>query len=429
MLVIAEYAELTDTGRQRRSNEDAVLATPPVFVVADGMGGAQAGEVASQIAIQEFAGGLPDEGNPEQRLAAVARAANARIHELASSDRQRAGMGSTLIAAYVDGDGVAIAHVGDSRAYRWRDRRLERLTRDHSLVAMWIEQEEITEEEAEEHPQRSVITRALGPEPSVEVETQTSPARSGDVFLLCSDGLTSMIPDPELSELIAAGGTLAQIADRLVAEANERGGRDNITVVLFRVAAGGGAGAGAAANRATDSPDAPALDATQVGTAAPTAAEVRAAVAQATAATAPRSTAADGGGAPGARDDGSPRVIPPRPPSAAPAPRRRSARHARRYAFATFVVLVLVAVGVAAYIALQDIYFISTTPDGFVTVDRGLPYDLPLGIHLYSVVFRSGVAVDELPPARRAALLNQKLRSQDDAFGLVRDIDAGTLTP
>ncbi|MGI8921503.1 MAG: Stp1/IreP family PP2C-type Ser/Thr phosphatase [Solirubrobacteraceae bacterium] len=443
MLQIVDYAELTDTGLQRRSNEDALYASPPVFVVADGMGGAQAGEVASGIAIDAFAGGLPSTGSAEERLAAVARDANTRIHELASADRQRAGMGSTLIAAYLDGDGVAIAHVGDSRAYRWREGELERLTRDHSLVGMWIERGDITEEEAEEHPQRSVITRALGPEPNVDIETQTSPARPGDLFLLCSDGLTSMIPDAEIGALLGSGGALKEIAERLVGEANSRGGRDNITVVLFRV--GGGAdtatGEQPAAGEADAAAQADEAGVTQVGESAPTAAEVRAALAAsqpAAAAQAPAEAGAEARSpwlvAPDATatdaqvgEGEGRRTIPPRPPAPPPQPRRR--RHARRYAFATFVVLVLVALGVGGWLASRDVYFVSTTPDGFVAVDRGLPYDLPFGVHLYSTVFRSGVAADELAPARRATLLNHKLRSQSDAFSLVRDIDAGKLTP
>jgi serine/threonine protein phosphatase PrpC len=412
MLTIAEHVELSDTGMQRRTNEDSVLSIPPVFVVADGMGGAQAGEVASGIAIEAFAGGLPESGSSEARLAAVAEAANARIHELSSSDRARAGMGSTLVAAYVDGDGVALAHVGDSRAYRWRDGELERLTRDHSLVGMWIERGDITEKEAEEHPQRSVITRALGPEPTVDVETQTAPARSGDIFLLCSDGLNSMVGDPELSSLFAAGGTLEQLAHRLVDEANRRGGRDNITVVLFRVEEG---------EESEQSP----IDATRVGESALSASELRAALARQQAA----ATAASPTDAPAEEALPAARKIAPRPPPSDRKRPRRSRRRARGLAFATFLALVLTAVLVGGYIAIQDVYFVSTTPDGFVAVDRGLPYDLPFGISLYSTVFRSGVAADELQPTRRKTLLDHRLRTQDDAYGLVRAVDAGQVTP
>ena len=235
MLRAADTTCKTDTGRQRRDNEDNAYARAPVFVVADGMGGAQAGEVASRIAIEAFEGGLPDAGSPEERLRTLVREANHEIYERARADRQRAGMGTTLTAAYVDDAHVAIAHVGDSRAYLFRDGTLQRLTQDHSLVDELVRRGKLTEEQAAEHPQRSIITRALGPEPDVEVDTWTYPARAGDVVLLCSDGLTSMISEERVREILAAHSNLDAAADALINEANEAGGRDNITVVLFRL--------------------------------------------------------------------------------------------------------------------------------------------------------------------------------------------------
>ena len=164
MLRAADTIAQTDTGRQRQGNEDSAFARAPVFVVADGMGGARAGEVASKIAIQAFEQGLPDTGSAEERLAARAREANERIHELSRSERELEGMGTTLTAAYLDDSEVAIAHVGDSRAYLFRDGKLKRLTKDHSLVEELVDRGKLTEEQAAEHPQRSIITRALGPE-------------------------------------------------------------------------------------------------------------------------------------------------------------------------------------------------------------------------------------------------------------------------
>jgi PPM family protein phosphatase len=162
--------------------------------------------------------------------------ANRRIHERSQSDAQRAGMGTTVTAAYVGEDDVTVAHVGDSRAYLLRDGDLIRLTRDHSLVGELVARGKLTEEQAESHPQRSVITRALGPEPNVEVDVEAFPARAGDVFLLCSDGLTSMVHEPQLKPLLAdRSRPLEQIGRELIAAANEAGGRDNITVILFRV--------------------------------------------------------------------------------------------------------------------------------------------------------------------------------------------------
>ena len=194
MIRAAETIQMTDTGRQRRDNEDSMYVRAPVFVVADGMGGAQAGEVASRLAVEAFEQGLPDSGSPEERLADRVREANRRIHELSHADHERHGMGTTLTAAYLDDSHLAIAHVGDSRAYLFRDGELQRLTQDHSLVGELVRKGKLTEEQAEEHPQRSIITRALGPEASVEVDTWTYPVKDGDILLLCSDGLTSMVP-------------------------------------------------------------------------------------------------------------------------------------------------------------------------------------------------------------------------------------------
>ncbi len=235
MLRAADTIAKTDTGRQRRGNEDCVLARPPVFVVADGMGGAQAGEVAAGIAVEAFAQGLTGSGTVEQRLASLAREANRRIFDIASTQRERAGMGTTLTAAYLDGSQLVIAHVGDSRAYLFRDGSLTRLTQDHSLVDELVRRGKLTEEEAAEHPQRSIITRALGPEADVDVDTWTYPVRAGDLLLLCSDGLTSMISEERVGQILGRSEELEGAAQALINEANQAGGRDNITVVLVRL--------------------------------------------------------------------------------------------------------------------------------------------------------------------------------------------------
>src|SRR4051812_29863963 len=235
MLRIAEQWVDSDLGRQRQGNEDNYFVRAPLFVVADGMGGAQAGEVASEMAVESFGDGLPD-GTPAEGLVHIITEANRRIHERSRTEQQRAGMGTTVTAAYVGEDSVVVAHVGDSRCYLLRDGDLIRLTRDHSLVDELIRRGKLTEEQAESHPQRSVITRALGPEPDVEVDVEAFPARAGDVFLLCSDGLTSMVHEPKLKPLLTdADRSLQQTGRALIAAANEAGGRDNITVILFRL--------------------------------------------------------------------------------------------------------------------------------------------------------------------------------------------------
>ncbi len=235
VLRVAEQFAESDTGRERVGNEDALIARAPIFAVADGMGGARAGEVASRLAVAAFEAGLPAGEGCEQELAARAREANVRIHELARDDARHAGMGTTLSVALVDERDVVIAHVGDSRVYVLRAGGLARLTEDHSLVGELVRRGQLTEREAAEHPQRSVITRALGPEPVIEVDTLTYPARPGDVFLLCSDGLTSMVGEDALARVLRETATLSEAGRRLIEEANAAGGRDNITVVLFRL--------------------------------------------------------------------------------------------------------------------------------------------------------------------------------------------------
>ncbi|MSW96609.1 MAG: Stp1/IreP family PP2C-type Ser/Thr phosphatase, partial [Actinobacteria bacterium] len=236
MLRVAEHAERSDTGRQRRANEDAVLARSPLFAVADGMGGAQAGEVAARIAVETLEQGLPPGStSAEQRLGQLVREANARIHQLSLSDDARAGMGTTLTALHVGADDVTLVHVGDSRCYRLRDGALERLTSDHSLVEELVRQGRLSPQEAEDHPQRSIITRALGPELDVEPDGQTLRGRAGDLYVLCSDGLTSMIGDPKLAEILTSAPSLRDATVQLVDAANAAGGRDNISVVLLRL--------------------------------------------------------------------------------------------------------------------------------------------------------------------------------------------------
>ena len=236
---VTDTAGFTDPGRKRRRNEDSFVIDPPLFAVADGMGGAQAGEVASRLAaaaFREFHDA--DDLDPEERLAAIIQEANRRIYERAAGDAQVSGMGTTITAALVVADALVIGHVGDSRAYRLRGGKFEQLTDDHSLVADLVRSGRITPEEADAHPQRSVITRALGTDSEVDVDTFTVQAASDDLFLICSDGLTTMVDDEEIRDLVTRARDLEQAGKGLVKAANKAGGEDNITVVLFRVAAG-----------------------------------------------------------------------------------------------------------------------------------------------------------------------------------------------
>ena len=405
MLRVVEQYAASDTGRQRPANEDSLLARAPLYVVADGMGGAQAGEVASRIAVESFQAGVSDATHPELALAALAQAANARIHELSRANAEHAGMGTTLTAAYVGEREVAIAHVGDSRAYCLRDGELLRLTDDHSLVDELLRQGRLTPEEAVEHPQRSVITRALGPEDAVEVDTRSFQARAGDVYLLCSDGLTTMISEEEIAAAMLAYPRLPEAGEALIAAANDAGGRDNITVVLVRLDEFELAG--------------DAADVHDTGVMAQARAPQASALPQPLAWTQPALAQPQGLELPAPVPRRSPRQ-----PQGAGAVRggRPSFRipHAGALAF-TLVVLGMLAA--AGYLAFQNVYFIATNDRGLVTMYEGLPYKLPGGLQLYSSVYVSGVSASTLTGEQRRKLLSHSLRSEADAGSLVRSIE------
>jgi PPM family protein phosphatase len=407
MLRAAETIVRTDTGRQRRGNEDSSYADPPVFVLADGMGGAQSGEVASQMVVDAFADGLPADGTPEERLSVVVQRANREIHERSQNEIENAGMGTTVTAAYLENDAVAIAHVGDSRAYLFRDGELSRLTEDHSLVEELLRGGKLTEEEAFEHPQRSVITRALGVEPIVEIDTWTYPLRPGDVVLLCSDGLTDMLPESQIQQALVDSSDLSAAADRLIHDANVAGGRDNITVVLFRVAMAGAGG----------------LDVDQ-----PT--EMSSAV---------RAPARSGSGRGGPA--GPPQPVKPAPLARLqgwrphmPAGFVQPAQHERHFgvlgktvAGLTAVLFVAFLIGAAGYIASRQLYFLGTNGQGTVVVYRGFPYVLPFGIPMYETFYVSGVPASTIPANRRGTLLNHAMRDQTSATQLVNSLELGKI--
>ena len=386
MLRIDDQAFRTDTGRQRNANEDSFFVRAPIFVVADGMGGAQAGEVASKAAADAFDVDLPD-GPPEQVLRETILAANRTIHELARADPSRAGMGTTLTAAIVDavGEEVAIGHVGDSRAYRLRAGKLEQLTRDHSLVEEMRRKGQITDAQAEDHPQRSIITRALGPEPEVEPDLQTVAAAAGDVFLICSDGLTTMLGEEQIAKLLAGASSMSAAVRALVDEANRAGGRDNITALAFRLE-------DAAAPQQSHE------DATLIGSTAAEAGLTTTEVRRRAAAAA----ASD------RRDQ-----------LAAKQPRRGLRRALKVLA----VLVVLGAIAFGAWYGNRQVWFLGTDDSGRVALYRGMPYELPFGIKLYDERYASPIQTSSLPPRRQDAVTGHDLRSRGDATSLVEDIE------
>ncbi len=392
MLRVAEQYSGSDTGRQRRANEDSLMVRSPLFVIADGMGGAQAGEVASHVAVESFQSGLPDSSHPEHALAALAQEANARIHELSHTNAEHAGMGTTLTAIYVGEEEIAIAHVGDSRAYCLRNGELLRLTDDHSLVDELLRQGRLTPAEAIEHPQRSVITRALGIEGTVEVDTRVFRGLAGDVYLLCSDGLTTMIDESLIVEVLISHTALREAGEALIAAANEAGGRDNITVVLVRLED---------VQAAAPPPESEQTTLTGLPAVAPATSSLPIVPAER-------------------------RVRAPRPaPTAQDRAGRR--RRTRRLVLLACTLVVLGLIGSAAYLALQSIYFIGTNERGLVALYEGVPVKLPGGLTLYSSRYVSGVSASTVPQGRRRTLLDHSLRSEENAASLIHSLELGEL--
>ena len=232
-------AALSDCGSKRPSNEDSfgISAEHGVYIVCDGMGGAAAGEVASSLAVGEVLRLLSGRGESEplnEAIEEAIRAANETIHSRAEADIQLNGMGTTLVGLVTEGKRVLVFNVGDSRCYLLHKRKVKQISQDHSLIEEQVRMGRITPEEALRSPLRNVITRALGTQPSVEPDIFELKAEAGDIFLLCSDGLTGEVPDPQIESLLAADLPLEEICANLVEAANHAGGHDNITCVLVR---------------------------------------------------------------------------------------------------------------------------------------------------------------------------------------------------
>jgi protein phosphatase len=411
VLRVVEQYSLTDVGRQRSANEDAFFEVggTQVFAVADGMGGARAGEVAAKAAVDALAGVAGSDSIGERELAEVVEKANRRIYELSQGDESLAGMGTTMTTVAVGDTDISIAHVGDSRLYRFRDGELEKLTHDHSLVDELVRAGKITPEEAEVHPQRSIITRALGPEPEVEVERMTYPARSGDVYLICSDGLTTMVPEDAVAAILRGRSSLEQAATELVRAANEAGGRDNVTVVMFKLGEEGEAGRDAGATMVAGDTESLRSEDVQAAVAAAAEREPE---------TARDATMVFG-------DEQTKRL---REEGAARAPDRGARRtRLRRWVTAAVVTLVVLAVGVGFWVGSRQFYFVGTDDRGLVALYRGLPYELPFGLELWDKEYSTGVPARLLPESRRDRVLDHRLRSKGDATDLVKQVERGEL--
>jgi protein phosphatase len=372
-VTLGRSASVTDTGRRRRHNEDAYVCEPPLFAVADGMGGAQAGELASGLAAAALRDEASELSGGEQRVDDLIQEANRRIYQRQSEDASASGMGTTMTVALVEDGRVAIGHVGDSRAYLIRDRKLEQLTEDHSLVAELVRSGKLSPEEAEGHPQRSVITRALGTDPDVDVDTFSVETKPGDLFLLCSDGLTSMVGDEAiLREVERNREDLGAAAKALVRAANKGGGEDNITVVFFEIA---GDQDGHDLERTVALP-------------------------------------------PVEQEDDTLDEYDGVRPVAVEQPDEN--RHAgRRALLALLVLLVIVAVCGGAVWGLWRSHFVGAESDGHVVVYQGLPWNVVGSVKLYRPVYVSPLLAAQLSQAERKQLFDHTLRSDGSARAAV----------
>ncbi len=250
--LIIDAAGETNVGRKRNHNEDnfELLEDQGVFLVCDGMGGHASGEVASQLSIDTIKAFLTDttddpdrtwpykldrtKGYEENRLVTSVKLANLRIYQTSQRDGKKRGMGTTFVGLFAADDGAYIAHVGDSRCYRYRQGKLEAMTEDHSLLNDYIKMKRLTPEEIENFPHKNVIVRALGMKDTVKVDTRFELPEDGDTFLLCSDGLAGPVSDAEISEILGSTKDIKALASRLIERANQNGGPDNITAVLVR---------------------------------------------------------------------------------------------------------------------------------------------------------------------------------------------------
>jgi protein phosphatase len=387
---LGQSAAVTDTGRRRRRNEDAYVCEPPLFAVADGMGGAQAGELASSLAaavLRDDSGEI--EGDGEGRVNELIQQANRRVYQRQARDAAASGMGTTMTVALVEDDHVAIGHVGDSRAYLIRASKLEQLTEDHSLVAELVRSGKLSPEEAESHPQRSVITRVLGTDPDVDVDTFSVATRSGDFFLLCSDGLTSMVDDETILAAVAEHRSdLPAAAKALVRQANRRGGEDNITVVCFEIT-------GDQEERTVILP--PPEDGEVTSDEEKTLDELDRVPA----------VAVENGDA----------------------PRREKPRRRRAPWIAALTLVVLAVASGFVVWSFWRSHFVGAEADGHVAVYQGLPWNIAGNVHLYRTVYVSPLLAAQLSQAERRKLFDHSLRSEGSALDEVhlyeRQIGAG----
>ena len=390
---VGQHASLTDTGRKRLRNEDSIVVVSPLFAVADGMGGAKGGQLASQLAAAVFSDHASSSAiDGETLLRALVTEANRQVFARAQSDTSLAGMGTTVTAALFEDGRLAIVQVGDSRAYRMRAGVLEQLTDDHSLVAELVRSGRLTREEAALHPQRAVITRALGTDPTVAADVFVSDANPGDIYLLCTDGLTSMVGDGAIEHTLLDSKNAQAATRALVRAANQAGGDDNISVVMFEVV-----------EEAWAHPDPHIASTPEEDTLSSL--------------------------APLPLLTGEPRER--RGPSLSP-------RQIRRGAGPRSIVPLLVtalALAIAGVVVLGAVwgskraYFVGANAAGHVTVYQGVPWDITDGVKLYREIYVSPLRAPQLTPEERAELFDHDLGREEVALARIAELERLVVAP
>ncbi|MGH2810187.1 MAG: Stp1/IreP family PP2C-type Ser/Thr phosphatase [Actinomycetota bacterium] len=368
------FGASTEIGLVREVNEDSKLHRPPVFAVADGMGGHLAGDVASAIAIDTLKDKVVEDS---EALAAAVRDANRAIYDRASSETKLQGMGTTLTAMYAGEDSAQIVHVGDSRAYLFRDERLRRITTDHTVVGRMVAEGKIKAEDADRHPQRNYLERALGIEPNVELDVELLDTQPGDRILLCSDGLFGMIDDAQIEGVLASEPDPQRAAVRLCREAVDAGGRDNVTAVVVDYPPGSDGKVAAAGAKAAPTP-----------------------------------------------------VGEKRGPGAVVAEARRTGpSRARKLVVFLFLLAIVAGAGLlAARTAIRRAWYVGAS-SGRVTVFNGVPGTFA-GVDLSHAESRTDLATKDLPEVWRLRLQEGiKASSRSDANVIIKNLRATTTSP
>ena len=371
----------TDIGQVREGNEDSFLIVEPLYAVADGMGGHRGGEVASSLALDTVQGMFE---RHEGSLAEQVAQANRAVFDRSQNDRSVSGMGTTLTAAQVDGSRVHLVHVGDSRAYLLRSGELTQITEDHTLVHRMVLEGEITEEEAETHPHRSILTRALGVDQNIQVDEGDLQVVPGDRLLLCTDGLTGMVPEGQIREILLETPDPQEAVDKLVKVANRAGGIDNITALILDFSDDGG---GPGATKESAIPQQPTMERPIPPAAPPKRSDIT--IVGAPIPEPPPEASAAGTARPASRTD---RRAPARGPERT---RRASRRVGRKVGIWTGVALAVVALGVVGLRLYLDTQWYVGVSNGRVAIFRGIPAEVG-GFELHTVVVETAI------PARQA---------------------------